>query len=317
MQKFVDGISTALTVLMSCMAVALCSGCASNPYQYGTGRMDIDLANSPPMQHQFYLGRPNAFLDASGWIWPGSLLSKLLLWDKNIDSHRIDQTTVDDLRTYLHANNLRNVQVLVNAYEPGNQWSRLFKNHTVGAGWRYTLGVLSVTRYTVLPGRFFGGDAYNPYTNTIYLYSNEPSVALHEGGHAKDFGRRNLKGTNAALYSLPFAALYYEARATNDALGYLRCQRDTKAQKDADKLLYPAYATYIGGSVGQVIAAPVLYLAVIPGHIAGHIAAANVKPASTEPAKPGAAPDSTPRVDGCGAPLFSASQAPPAPVSSP
>ena len=40
--------------------------------------------------------------------------------------------------------------------------------------------------YTIFPGRVFGGDRYNPFTNTINLYSDHPSIALHEAAHAKD-----------------------------------------------------------------------------------------------------------------------------------
>ncbi len=140
------------------------------------------------------------------------------------------------------------------------------QNKTVGAGWRYTIGAISVLFYTILPGRFFGGDAYNPYTNTIYLYSDIPAVALHEAGHSKDFGRRENKGTHAALYLLPFAPLYYEANATSDALTYLENQSRWKDQQRAYEILYPAYGTYVAGIWG-----------VIPGHIIGRMKASDVE----------------------------------------
>ena len=51
--------------------------------------------------------------------------------------------------------------------------------------------------YTAFPERIFaafpfigGGDHYNPYTNTINIYSDHRAIVLHEGGHAKDFARR-------------------------------------------------------------------------------------------------------------------------------
>ncbi|HVF15778.1 MAG TPA: hypothetical protein VNA21_02675, partial [Steroidobacteraceae bacterium] len=104
---------------------------------------------------------------------------------------------------------------------------------------RFTIGFASVVGYTILPGRFFGGDAYNPFTNNVYLCSNESAIALHEAGHSKDFGRRKFKGTHAALYQLPLASLYHKAKATGDAIGYLR-SRDLDAEKDAYDLLYRA-----------------------------------------------------------------------------
>jgi hypothetical protein len=256
--------------------IALTTACATKPYHYGTQLLAADKPLQPPMQQQFIVGEPHGFLDHSDWIWPGSWLAKLFLWDRRVDSHQISPQTIAYLSGYLAANELDDVQVLVNTYKPGNQWQRLFKNRSVGAGWRYTLGVLSVSFYTILPGRFFGGDAYNPYTNTIYLYSDIPAIALHEGGHAKDTAGRVYKGTHAAIYNIPFAPLYYEARASNDALSYLADQALPQQQRDGYRIMHPAYGTYVVGSVAGGTPG-ISLLGAIPGHISGAIAAARVK----------------------------------------
>lgn len=227
------------------------------------------------MQQQVLIGAPHKFLDASDWYWPGSLLSKLVLWNRSIDSHEISAETIAEMMHYIDKNDLADVQVLVNTYKPGTQWRRLFKNKEVGAGWRYTLGILSTSIYTVLPGRFFGGDHYNPYTNTISIYSNNVAVVLHEAGHAKDFNSRKLKGTHAAIYSLPGAPLYYEAVASNDALSYLKHECRYNEQKRAYRMLHPAYGTYVGGLFLRESGLGVL--GAIPGHITGAIAAMRVK----------------------------------------
>lgn len=276
-----DSICNASRIPRTLVCITLCislvlSGCATSPYIYGTPRRAEDLPRLPQTEQQFYQGKPSAILDAADWYWPLSLLGKLLLWDKDVDSHQISSETIAVLDTYLRENELDHVQVLVNTYKPGNQWKRLFANRAVGAGWRYTLGILSVGLYTILPGRFFGGDAYNAYTNTIYLYSDDPSIALHEGGHAKDFSRRKNKGTHAAIYALPLAALYYEAKATNDALGYLQDKQQSEPLAQAYEITYPAYSTYVSGNL---LARYDLFslLGVIPGHIAGQIQASKVR----------------------------------------
>ncbi len=270
--------------LRLCVVWLMCSlmACATAPYRPGTGREAIDAGKYPPLVQQLYQGAPHKFLDASDWYWPYSLLAKLMLWDRDVDSHEISACTLAHLDAYLQFNGLDHVQVLANRYAPGNQWRRLFKNRAVGAFWRYTIGVLSVSLYTIMPGRFFGGDAFNPYTNTIYLYSDDPAIALHEAAHAKDFARRRLKGLHAAIYALPLAALYYEARASSDALSYSQHLRDTAQLKESYKLLYPAYATYAGGSLNREPALGLI--AVIPGHIAGRLAAARVEPAPPDAA---------------------------------
>lgn len=259
------------------------TGCTTQPYTYGTGRGDRDDGLYPPMEQQVYIGEPSPVLDAAGWYWPPSLLAKLLLWNASVDNHKISDETLDVMMQFIADNELDDVQVLVNTYKPGNQWQRLFKNYTMNPFWRYTLGVLSVSFYTILPGRFFGGDNFNPYTNTINLYSDVPAIALHEGGHAKDFASRELKGTYSAIYALPFVALYHEAIATSDTLSYLLDQSCSEERKDAYNILYPAYSTYIGGNIAPFYASPwIQYVGIIPGHIAGRIASANVEDAEAQ-----------------------------------
>jgi len=273
-------------IFLSAIVSGVLGGCATLPYQLGTGRIDQDSPRSPVMKQQIYVGRPHGFIDASDWIWPGSLLAKLLLWDKDVDSHEVSQETIEAVMKYIEKNDLRNVQILINQYSPGIQWKRLFTNRTVGAGWRYTLGILSTIKYIILPGRFFGGDHYNPYTNTVSIYSNDPAIALHEVAHAKDFGRRNYKGSHAFLYALPFASLYYEAAATGDVLDYLHEEREWRAQKDAYEILVPAYASYISGNISGLYFDPLsvtVLSAVFMGHMAGQAASVTTDAPDAEP----------------------------------
>lgn len=262
------------------------SGCATVPYQPGRSIDYVHGYEMPPDEPQFVYGRPCRVLDAADWYWPGSLLSKLILWNRKVDSHRISDETVEALKAYLELNELHHVKVRVNAYSVADEWRRTFRNHSVAPGWRYTLGFLAWLQYTAFPGRFFGGDNYNPYSNTINLYSDIPAIALHEGGHAKDFAQREWKGTYAFSYMIPFVNLYHEALATSDALGYLRAQDDLAMQKEGYNVLYPAYGTYIGGNFGEWLFFPWNYVAyaagVIPGHVVGRVRSATL-PDPTDP----------------------------------
>jgi hypothetical protein len=124
----------------------------------------------------------------------------------------------------------------------------------------------------ILPGRLLGGDHYNPFTGTIHLYSDIPAVALHEGGDAKDFTRRDFPGTYALLTGLPVVTLWPEAIATGDAIAYAGRQDDPDLQREAYRILYPAYGTYVGGAVGDLaapVALPVYAGAVVAGHAVG------------------------------------------------
>lgn len=239
-------------------------------------------------------GKPRPILDGVGWVV--GIPSKILLWDRRIDNHDISLETEQILSDYLVANELDTVKVRLNQYAPLDEWKRLRANQSVGWGWRYTFGVVSWLGYTLVPGRVIGGDNYNPYTNTINLYSDVPSVAVHEGGHAKDFARRKWKGTYAALYTLPVVPLYHEAIASNDAIGYFREFEMTEKEKEAYKILYPAYGTYVGGAVGDFVpvSGPLLTVAgAVPGHIIGRIRAKQLedKLESQEPPSPDFAGD--------------------------
>lgn len=258
------------------MVVLGLAGCATVPYHYGAAGQyhtsDELAASSEP---QITRGSSRPVIDGVGWVV--GIPGKLILWDQRVDNHCISPETEESLARYLAANELETVNVRLNEYAPLEEWQRLVANKAVGWGWRYTLGTLAWVEYTVLPGRIFGGDHYDPYTNTISLYSDVPSLALHEGGHAKDFARREYQGTYAAVYHLPGVPLWHEAVATNDALGYLRAAGTLAEEQEAYRILYPAYGTYVGGTASHFLGAPadlaVFAAAVIPAHVAGRFKA--------------------------------------------
>jgi hypothetical protein len=287
--------------LLAGMLLLLCSGCATVPYHFGK---EIEYVQGPPLapnEPQFTYGRPNKFLDASDWFWPGSLLGKLVLWNLKVDSHQFSTQTVFAVQQFMTDNEIKNVKVRINEYDVVGEWRRTIHNTSIGFGWRYTMGVLGWLGYTIMPGRFFGGDNYNPYSNTINLYSDLPSVGLHEAGHSKDFAGRTYKGTYGVIYSfIPLFNLYPEALASTEALSYLYAKGDTDTLKSGYKLLYPAYGTYLGSGIGQFIAGPAVLAVelgvIIPGHIIGRVKAHkvpdNLTPQADAPKTP--APLATP-----------------------
>lgn len=244
----------------------------------------------PPANPQFERGKPYPVVDALGFIF--SLPAKILLFNWSVESHDISPETEAALAEYLKENNLDLVKVRLNQYSPGDEWTRLTENKAVGAGWRYTVGVLNWLIYTILPGRVFGGDNFNTFSNTISIYSDHRAIVLHEGGHAKDDALTEYKGTYAVLRILPIVPLFQEAEASTDALSYYEDRKCRSEQKDAYKILYPAYATYIGGEVFRWVPGGLLLTAavVIPGHVAGRVAAYNVEEADEshicDPKKP-------------------------------
>lgn len=231
----------------------------------------IDMKES-----QIEVGKPQPIIDGIGWVV--GIPDKILLWDRRVDRHKISEGTILATAEYLEQNNLPHVKVRANQYAPLKDWKRLTKNKTVAWPWRYTLGTLSVAGEALWPGRIVGGDHFNPYSQTIHLYSDIPAIALHEAAHAKDFTRRTYQGSYAAAYM--FVPLWHETLATEDVFAYLEEQGSAASIREANRILYPAYGTYVGNAIGTVApayAAPIYYASVIAGHVNGRMLSRNVK----------------------------------------
>lgn len=207
--------------------------------------------------------------------WIGNVfgaISKLVLWNWKVERHNTQETTKLAIERYVkdHQETLGNVAVQVNRYAPQDSWRRLFSNRGVKWPYRYTIGLLNVLILdTILAGRIFGGDRYDPFTHTVHLYSDLSSIALHELGHARDFGERRYRGSYALFRIVPFVDLYQEAKATGYVFDYVNEKKMHDVRIEAYKVLYPAYGTYLGGYLfryGSIIGA-------IGGHIVGRFEA--------------------------------------------
>lgn len=202
--------------------------------------------------------------------WLGNffgVFSKLLLWNWKVERHNIEPSTEEAVNGYLrsHEDTLGNVMVQLNRYAPQDSWKRLFQNKRVKWPYRYFLGIFSVLIVdTLLPGRIFGGDRYDPFTHTVHLYSDLPSIALHELSHAEDFAERRYRGSYALYRMVPFVDLFQEDKATDLAFQYVREEKMVTTEIECYKILYPAYGSYVGSYLGSLSLVPV-----IAGHIWG------------------------------------------------
>lgn len=231
------------------------------------------VETSQPASHlPIERGRPNWFLDGTGRVL--GLPDALLLWNWRVNNHHISPKTEQMVVDYLSEYDLPDVMVRVNEYAPFSEWSRLTKNRQIGAGWRYTVGVMDMLMYTFLPGRLIGDDWYNPFTNTINLYSDVPAIAVHEAAYAKDIHRRRNPGTYATLQHLPIVGMWYRTNATLDALQYIKRRGGPEEFQEADRVLYPMYGRAAGGQIGMFIPIPFAGNALdAAGALVGHAAA--------------------------------------------
>ena len=215
-------------------------------------------------------GKKRPVIDTLGWIW--RIPDKLLLWDRRAANHKVSDETVGRVVTFLEQRELTDVHVRVNEYAPGDEWRRLRQNTHVGAGWRYTIGLLNWVGYTVFPGRIFGIDQYNPYSNTIYVYSDAAPLGLHEAAFAQDVRGRKYPGTYAAVQELPIINLWFRTNATERSLDYLAAEGDRDHLEEGYRLLYPKYGISVGHACSSIVAFGPLPVFPVAGAIVGHIA---------------------------------------------
>ena len=277
-----DNPDMSWSVSRICVVIALlllAMGCATPPdgYEpteayYAQNQLIID--DGPQIER----GRPSVLLDGINHYLL-SLPVKLLLWNWQVLDHKMADEDQRILEHYLDMNALRSVKVRHNQYAPIAEFKRLLRNKEVGWFYRYTFGIVTWLKYTLLPDRLFagipligGGDHFNPFTNTVNVYSSDITILLHEGGHAKDYVQTEMKGTAlVALRLVPGINLIQEGTASTDAIRFLHCIHNTDDELRAYRTLIPAYSTYIGGYFegGLVIGIPIILV----GHVTGRFQA--------------------------------------------
>ena len=269
--------------LLSALALGWLVGCSATPYQYGRNFHTQDDAALQPGEKQIERGRSMPVLDALGWVV--GVPSKVIMLDHRVNNHDISPETEAKIQEYLAANRLGKVKVRLNEYDPRGEWERLVHNESVGWPIRYTFGTLNVVGYTLLPGRLLGGDRYNPYTNSISLYSDVPALALYEGGLAKDYAQRQYKGLYAVAYGVPGVGLLcQDAHASADAMGYIRENGSPPEIKEGYRAVCPAYAVNATEPFDALTGMPLILPAVLAGHMVGQVKAASVTVPAAVPA---------------------------------
>ena len=226
--------------------------------------------NSPcsPSEIQVERGREIMLLDGAGWVV--GIPSKIMYWNARVDSHNISNYTEEEIRGYMASNGLYDTKVRLNQYAPLDEWRRLTQNKQVGAGWRYTFGTLHTLGYTILPGRLFGGDSYNPYTNSVHVYSDVPSLALVNAAYSKDVNSRQYPGTYAASQDFPGVNMIHESITLDDVLTYYESNAILEELQEADEVLYPRYGYVLGGTVSDFFGSRQFLGFQLAGLLGGH-----------------------------------------------
>lgn len=196
-------------------------------------------------------GRPAPVIDGIGWVL--GTPSKLALWDRRADNHQVSDETLAQVLHYLDTNELNHVWVDVNRYDPLAHWRRLTSQDHISPGWRYTAGIYTYLKYTLFPGRILGGDWYNPFTNTVHVYSDIAPLAMARAAYAKDVHGRRYPGAYAASQELPIVGMMHETTATADAMAFTRQQGNADQIAEAERILVPDYGALWGGQLAAFL----------------------------------------------------------------
>jgi len=264
---------------VSCLFLLGQLGCAATPYQFGRfhpGQPDGGALQPIVVE----TGEDHPTLDRIGRIV--GFPARLLTLNKKVNNHEISPETLEKLREYLEKNDITDVYVAVNQYDPKGQWQRLQENDRISPVWRYSVGTLTWIGYTVFPSRIFGGDRYNPYTNSLNLSSDVPALVLAEAAYAKDIHSQKHPGTYAAIFNdLPLLSVWRQSKAAADVLGYARLQADWPIEKQAYHVLYPQMGSALVGTASPFVPVfgPLIGIGgAVVGHAAGRTVAAFEEP---------------------------------------
>lgn len=287
--------------LTSCLGITLvlAAGCASGPYRYGRFHpQEPDGTSHEPVVVEY--GKPHKTLDRLAWL--AGTPDRLFTLNPKASNHEISPETLEKLTTYLEENDLTDVLVSVNDYDPKGQWRRLRQNDRVAPLWRYSAGTMSWLGYVLIPNRVIGGDYYDPFTNTLNITSDVPALVLAQAAYAKDIHSRSLPGTYASFSELPGLSFLRNSRATSDVLAYARLKNNWEDEKQAYHVLYPHVGSQMFGPAAHFVPVAGPFLSAggaLAGHATGRTMTAllepdeiNAAPASDSVVEPGFAGES-------------------------
>lgn len=192
-------------------------------------------------------GSQRPVIDAAGRFL--GLPNRIAIGDAGVDSHSISADTEFKIRNYLEQNGLNSVLVRSNQYAPVDEWRRMVANQRIRPVWKATFGNYNLLKYTLLPGRLTGGDWYNPYSDTLHVYSDTPVLAISKAAYAKDVRSRVNPGAYAAIKDIPLAGLSHDTTATKLAMEWYESQPGEL--ESARAILYPGYGASVGGQIAS------------------------------------------------------------------
>ena len=242
-------------IQLACCLVLILSLCQTGKglelFTFGKGSDSEELTEPDGFTVDIEHGTPKPIIDTVGWVI--GIPNKILLWDSRVDNHDVSQETVEETVDFLVQNQVDGVKIRVNQYDPFGEWNRLMQNDRIGLGWRATVGSVYTLGYSVIPGRLFGRDWYNPYTDSVHVYSDIPSLAMEQAAQAKDVHERSHPGFYSAMRLVPLAGIVHEARSKQSVFNHVDEYGTLDERIEARKVLHPQMGTEVAGQAAIFI----------------------------------------------------------------
>jgi hypothetical protein len=227
--------------------ICLPIGCVQDHYQYGISRQEL-TPRLPRTPNLITVGGNHPRIDSIERVvkYPGKKFAEWFPSNDPFHSLPVEARQLKVVQTasdYLDSNGLKGVYLDVREYNPREQWNRLLNNDRVSPFWKYTGGTLYHIGYCVLPGRAFGLDSYNGFTNTLSVNSLSPPRALFHAGYVKKLYDQRYPGSYMAMNWLPVMPLIRDTSVSSDVLTYSRAIQDSNLENQ----LYPQVYGRLGG----------------------------------------------------------------------
>lgn len=233
--------------VICCVLAVGFAGCSTfNAYE----RSDHQFSGDTYGAIQIQRGQPRPVIDAAGRLL--GLPNRIAVGDARVDNHNVSPATEMEITNYLEQNGLNSVLVRSNQYAPVDELKRMISNKKIRPIWKSTFGSYNLLKYTLLPGRLTGGDWYNPYSESLHVYSDSPAVVISRATYAQDLRNRANPGAYAAIKDVPLAGLGHETTATKLALDWYE-SRSPEDYESAREVLYPNLGASYGGQLASFI----------------------------------------------------------------
>lgn len=186
-------------------------------------------------------------------------IERFMLSDLEYASGGVSADTVAKAAQYLSDHNLNDVAVEVNSYAPAWYANRVFSNPKTSLCSKILLGPLTILLNTLGLNKVVLGDRYDVMSNSVYLSSNDPDIAVFYSGVAEYFNESKTPVLDSVLCPVkllsraPFATSSLLSTIHDSVIDWAKEKTTEKEALRTSKVIRSlGYMEYTTTLVGQI-----------------------------------------------------------------